>query len=172
MDMMQPLRLLIPDVHAENNINNEIYREDANSLIKKISCDVLYIDPPYNSRQYCDTYHLLENLAAWEKPGLYGKARKMNRAHLKSDYCLKSAGKAFIDLIKNAKCKHILVSYNNTGESKNGRSNARIKDEELVKMLKEKGYVEIFERGYKAFTTGKSEVEGHTERIFYCKVKR
>ncbi len=172
MDMMQPLRLLIPDVHAENNINNEIYREDANSLIKKISCDVLYIDPPYNSRQYCDTYHLLENLAAWEKPGLYGKARKMNRAHLKSDYCLKSAGKAFVDLIKNAKCKHILVSYNNTGESKNGRSNARIKDEEIVKMLKEKGYVEIFERDYKAFTTGKSEVEGHTERIFYCRVKR
>lgn len=172
MDMVQSLRLLIPDVYTENNINNEIYREDANSLIKKISCDVLYIDPPYNSRQYCDTYHLLENLAAWEKPGLYGKARKMNRAHLKSDYCLKSAGQAFIDLIENAKCRHILVSYNNTGESKNGRSNARIKDEEIVKMLKEKGYVEIFEREYKAFTTGKSEVEGHTERIFYCKVKR
>ncbi len=172
MDMVQSLRLLIPDVCIENNINNEIYREDANSLIKKISCDVLYIDPPYNSRQYCDTYHLLENLATWEKPGLYGKARKMNRAHLKSDYCLKSAGKAFADLIKNAKCKHILVSYNNTGESKNGRSNARIKDEEIIKILKEKGDIEIFERDHKAFTTGKGEVEGHTERIFYCKVKR
>lgn len=172
MDMVQSLQLLIPDVHTENNINNEIYREDANSLIKKISCDVLYIDPPYNSRQYCDTYHLLENLAAWEKPDLYGKARKMNRAHLKSYYCLKSAGKAFANLIKDAKCKHILVSYNNTGRSKNGRSNARIRDEEIVRMLKEKGYVEIFERDYKAFTTGKSEVEGHTERIFYCKVKR
>lgn len=172
MDMIQSLRMLVPDVCTENNINNEIYREDANLLIKKISCDVLYMDPPYNSRQYCDTYHLLENLAAWKKPGLYGIARKMDRAHLKSDYCLKSAGQAFIDLIKNAKCKHILVSYNNTGESKNGRSNARIKDEEIVKMLKEKGCVEIFERDYKAFTTGKSEVEGHTERIFYCKVKR
>ena len=172
MDMLQPLQLLIPDVHTENNINNEIYKEDANLLIKKISCDVLYIDPPYNSRQYCDTYHLLENLASWEKPGLYGKARKMNRAHLKSDYCLKSASKAFADLIKSAKCKYILVSYNNTGESKNGRSNARIKDEEIIKMLKVKGDVEIFERKYKAFTTGKSEVEGHTERVFYCKIKK
>jgi len=172
MDMVQSLQLLIPDVHAENNINNKIYSEDANSLIKKISYDVLYIDPPYNSRQYCDTYHLLENLATWEKPDLYGKARKMNRAHLKSDYCLKSAGKAFADLIKNAKCKHILVSYNNTGESKNGRSNARIEDGEIIRMLKEKGDIEIFERNYKAFTTGKSEIEGHTERIFYCRVKR
>jgi adenine-specific DNA-methyltransferase len=170
LDTIQPLRLLVPEIALENNANNEIYREDANELIKKINCDVLYIDPPYNSRQYSDAYHLLENLVTWEKPPVYGVAKKMNRSHLKSEYCLQSAPKAFGDLIQNANCKHILISYNNTGESKDGRSNARISDEQIINIMKLRGEVEIFERDYKAFTTGKSDTEGHTERVFYCKV--
>ncbi|MBW1650591.1 MAG: DNA adenine methylase [Deltaproteobacteria bacterium] len=170
MDTTNPLRLLMPDFNPGNNANNKIYKEDANRLIRKISCDVLYIDPPYNSRQYSDIYHLLENLTAWKKPPVYGKAKKMDRSHIKSEYCLKTASKAFNDLILNARCKHILVSYNNTGESKNKRSNARISDEQIINILKSRGKVEIFERAYKAFTTGKSKAGGHTERIFYCNV--
>ena len=172
LDTIQSIQLLVPDITLENNTNNEVFREDANLLIRKISCDVLYIDPPYNSRQYCDTYHLLENLATWEKPQVYGRAKKMDRSHLKSKYCLKVASKVFEDLIKNANCKHILVSYNNTGESKDGRSNACIKDDKIINILKNKGEVEIFERDYKAFTTGKSNTEGHIERIFYCGVTK
>lgn len=172
LDTVQPLRLLVPDFEPENNVNNEIYKEDANQLIRKISCDVLYIDPPYNSRQYSDAYHLLENLTTWEKPQVHGKAKKMDRAHIKSDYCLQSASKAFADLISNADCKHILLSYNNTGESKDGRSNARISDEQIINILKSRGEVDIFERDYKAFTTGKSDTDGHTERVFYCKVTK
>lgn len=170
LDTTKPLKLLIPHLSPEKNYNNEIYNEDANMLIKKIYCDVLYLDPPYNSRHYCDAYHLPENLSRWGKPDVYGKAKKMDRTLLKSDYCLQTATEAFTDLIENANCKHILVSYNNTGESKDVRSNAKIKDKEIVNILKRKGKVEIFERKYKAFTTGKSETEGHTERIFYCEV--
>jgi adenine-specific DNA-methyltransferase len=172
LDTVNPLVLLLPSIKLEDNFNNEIYCEDANKLVQKISSEVLYIDPPYNSRQYCDSYHLLENLARWDKPDVYGVARKMDRGQLKSDYCLRSAAKAFIKLIRDAKCKHILVSYNNTGDSKDGRSNSRIKDSEIVNILKRKGDVQIFERDYKAFTTGKSNGEGHTERIFYCKVTK
>ena len=172
LDTTQPLRLLVPDFDPENNLNNEIYQRDANQLIGEISCDVLYIDPPYNSRQYSDAYHLLENLVTWEKPPVYGKAKKMDRSYIKSDYCLASAPRAFSDLISNAKCKHILISYNNTGESKDGRSNARISDEQIINVLKTRGEVDIFERDYKAFTTGKSNTDGHTERVFYCKVTK
>lgn len=171
LDSLQPIKLLIPDLCPENNYKNIAYNEDANSLIKKISCDVLYVDPPYNSRQYCDTYHLLENLVVWDKPAVFGKANKMNRSKLKSRYCLISAKDAFVDLIYNAQCKHILVSYNNTGESKDGRSNAKIKDDEIVNILEQKGKVNIYERDYRAFTSGKSTTNGHAERIFYCKVR-
>lgn len=172
LDTVQALRLLVPEFSSEDNQNNEIYREDANKLIRKISFDVLYIDPPYNSRQYSDAYHLLENLATWDKPPVHGIAKKMNRDHLKSEYCLKSAPEAFADLIRNAKCKHILVSYNNTGESKDGRSNARINDSQILSALKSRGDVDIFEREYKAFTAGKSNGDGHTERVFYCNVRK
>jgi adenine-specific DNA-methyltransferase len=172
LDSTNALRLLCPDIRQNCNANNEIYREDANILIRKISCDVLYIDPPYNSRQYCDTYHLLENLVNWKKPPVKGKAKKMDRSNLKSAYCLTKAGAAFADLIENANCKHIFISYNNTGESMNGRSNARISDEQLINILKRRGEVEIFEYAYKAFTTGKSNTNGHTERLFYCKITK
>ncbi len=172
LDMLQPVKLLAPDIHHLNNGNNEIYKEDANNLIRKIACDVLYIDPPYNSRQYSDAYHLLENLAEWKKPNVEGVAKKMNRSHIKSFYCLKSATRAFEDLIKNANCKHILLSYNNTGDSKDGRSNAKINDNDILRILKNKGEVEIFERDYKAFTAGKSNGDGNAERIFYCNVTK
>ena len=172
LDMSQPIKLLIPAIDYSQNTNNQIYRENSNSLIKRISCDVLYIDPPYNSRQYSDAYHLLENLAEWKKPEVVGIARKMDRSHIKSNYCLKNAINAFSNLIQNANCKHILLSYNNTGHSKDGRSNARISDDEILYILNTRAKVTIFERNYRAFTTGKSSKENNVERIFYCKVTK
>ena len=52
--------LKLPNINYKANKGNQIYNQDANTLIRQIECDVLYIDPPYNSRQYCDSYHLLE----------------------------------------------------------------------------------------------------------------
>ena len=48
-----------------------IFNQDANILAKKIKADIVYIDPPYNSRQYSRFYHVLENITKWEKPKLY-----------------------------------------------------------------------------------------------------
>lgn len=173
LDTLQNLKLLVPDINSKNNINNEIYQKDANQLVKEIKCDVIYIDPPYNSRQYGDAYHLLENVVTWKKPKVEGIAKKMiERNHLKSRYCLKGADQILHDLIKNIQTNHILLSYNNTGEKKNERSNAKISDQRIMEILKERGEVEIFERDYKGFTTGKSDTQGHTERVFYCKVTK
>jgi adenine-specific DNA-methyltransferase len=167
----QKLTLRIPQLNLEANRNNEVYNLDANLLIRKIKADILYLDPPYNSRQYSDSYHLLENVAHWSKPEVTGIAKKMDRSHIKSQYSLKSAPEALRDLIENADVKHILLSYNNTGETKDSRSNARISDEEIIDILHAKGSVKVFEQNYKAFTTGKSSVCGNSERIFYCKVR-
>ena len=88
---------------------------------------------PTIHRQYSDAYHLLENLADWKKPVVTGVSKKMDRSHIKSNYCLKTATLSFADLIRNANCRHILFSYNNTGNSKDGRSNARINDDAFYK---------------------------------------
>jgi len=171
LDTTNKVKLLLPEISTFSNKLNEVYCKDANQLIKEIKTDVLYIDPPYNSRQYSDSYHLLENLASWKKPKVYGKAKKMDRTHIKSDYCMNKAKKALSELINDAKAKYILISYNNTGESKHGRSNARIKDEEILDILSKKGDTKIFEKKFKAFTTGKSTTVNHYERIFFCAVK-
>lgn len=171
MDTKLFLFLQIPKVEDNNNINNEIYNMDSNLLVKNIQADIAYIDPPYNSRQYGDAYHLLENITTWEKPEVIGVAKKMpNRGHIKSKYCTVAAPFAFRELISNLNCKYILVSYNNMGEKGAGRSQAKISDKEIEEILKERGEVSIFEQDYRHFTTGKSEITGHKERIFLCKV--
>ena len=112
------------DITKNGEKKSHISNEDANEFIKKVKADLIYIDPPYNSRQYCDAYHLLENVAVWKKPQVYGVAKKMDRTNLKSRYCTNKAVETFADLIKNCNCKYILVSYNNTGDKSNIRSNA------------------------------------------------
>lgn len=162
------LELAVPEVSSCNNKNNQCYNKDANLLVKEISADLVYIDPPYNSRQYCDTYHLLENVAKWEKPKVFGVARKMDRSHLKSEYCTQNAAKALEDLIDNINAKYILFSYNNMASKGNDRSNAKISDEDILRILQKKGTVKVFTENYKAFTTGKSNIQENAERLFLC----
>ena len=171
MDSTQELRLKVPKVDYASNFGNTVYCEDANALVRRIECDVLYLDPPYNSRQYSDAYHLLENLTVWNKPPVKGVARKMDRSHLKSQYCINGASDALEDLVANASCKHILLSYNNTKGSLDGRSNARITDDEILDILSSRGDVTLYTQPHKGFTTGKNLAEDNEERVFYCRVK-
>lgn len=165
------LELLLPLASHNNNRNNKCFNMDSNELAKRIEADFVYIDPPYNSRQYCDAYHLLENVARWEKPEVFGIAKKMDRTKLKSKYCTKSATEAFADLVSNLKCRYIVLSYNNMAKKGNDRSNARISDEDIFRILKAKGEVRVFSEEYKAFTTGKSDIEDNQERLFLCVCK-
>lgn len=166
-----PLVLAVPDISAKNNKKNCCYNEDANELVKRIYADLVYIDPPYNSRQYSDAYHLLENVARWEKPEVFGVAKKMDRTAIKSKYCTSEATAAFEDLISNISAKYILLSYNNMARKGNDRSNAKISDEDIMRILKGKGELRVFSEQYKAFTTGKSDIANNEERLFLCTVK-
>lgn len=170
-DTKNRIELLVPHINDSVNRNNKIYNCDANDLAKKIEAEVTYIDTPYNSRQYCDAYHLLENIACNTKPEVVGKARKMkDRKSIKSNYCTIKAVDSFSDLINNLNTKHILVSYNNMATKGNGRSNAKISNEEIIEILSSKGNVKVFSTDYNAFTTGKSKITDHKELIYYCRV--
>lgn len=160
----------VPEIEKEGLKSNSFYTEDSNELVKRIVCDLAYLDPPYNSRQYCDAYHLPENIARWEKPKVYGVAGKMDRSGLKSAYCTQKAVSAFADLISKLRCRYIVLSYNNTGEGADGRSNAKISDDAIMRILSAKGQVTVFSQSYKAFSAGKSENNHNQERLFLCKV--
>lgn len=163
------LELYVPMANRQNNPNNQCFNMDSNELVKNIEADLVYIDPPYNSRQYCDAYHLLENVARWEKPEVFGVAKKMDRSTMKSKYCTQSATEAFEQLIGDIKAKYILLSYNNMAEKGNDRSNAKISDQDIMRILEKKGEVKVFSESYKAFTTGKSDIDDNQERLFLCR---
>lgn len=162
------LELSVPKPDINLNENNVCYNMDTNELVKGIAADLVYIDPPYNSRQYCDAYHLLENVARWNKPDVFGVAKKMERTSLKSDYCTQKATIAFEELIDSIQAKYILLSYNNMAAKGNDRSNAKISDEDIMRILRKKGMVKVFAEDYKAFSTGKSDIKENQERLFLC----
>ncbi len=170
-NLNKKLELYMLDLKSnKNNKNNKIFNEDSNELVKNLKADVVYIDPPYNSRQYSDAYHLLENIAMWEKNEVHGVAKKMERSGIKSKYCSVSAPLAFKDLIENIEAKYIIVSYNNMGKKGAGRSQAKISDEDIMTTLKKKGKVKVYETDFKEFNTGKTHIDNHKERLFVCKV--
>lgn len=99
-----------------NKQKNKAYNEDANILIKKIKGDILYIDPPYNSRQYLPNYHVLETISKYDNPILYGKTGMRPYNDVKSKYCVKKhVVNEFNELIKNADFKYIIISYSSEG---------------------------------------------------------
>lgn len=170
-DLDKKLELCMLDLKSNtNNKNNKIFNEDSNELVRNIKADIVYIDPPYNSRQYSDAYHLLENVATWEKQEVFGVAKKMKRNGIKSKYCSVSAPLAFKDLIENINAKYIIVSYNNMGTKGAGRSQAKISDEDIMNTLSSKGKVKVYETDFNQFNTGKTHIDNHKERLFICKV--
>ena len=92
------------------------YCEDANLLISRIEGDILYLDPPYNARQYCANYHVLETIARYDYPELHGKTGLRDYSQQKSSFCSrKDVLSVFEDLISKAKFRYIFLSYNNEG---------------------------------------------------------
>ena len=164
--------LRLPHLDYEPNPLNQCFNLDANLLVDNIHCDLVYLDPPYNSRQYCDAYHLLENVALWQKPPVEGVAKKMNRSAMKSEYCRVNAGVALNDFVRKANCRYIVLSYNNNGEKLQVRSNAKISDEQILQILSEKGTVHVFEKDFRPFSAGRGQNDGNVERLFLCDVQR
>jgi len=109
---------LKPAKLIRNKQSHEVYNKDANELVKnkKMQCDILYLDPPYNQRQYATNYHILETIAKYDEPNIYGKTGLRNYEKEKSLYCSRNEViGVFKDLILNAKTKYIFLSYNNEG---------------------------------------------------------
>lgn len=148
-----------------------IIREDANELVKKLDkVDITFIDPPYNSRQYSRFYHVLENLTTWDKPELFGVAMKPEPENM-SEYCKSKAKYVFKDLIDNLNSKYIVVTYNNTYNSKSSSSRNKIELLDLEKILSDKGIVKKFSLDHKFFNTGKTDFSDHKEFVYIVEVQ-
>lgn len=108
--VLKPANLFI------NDHEHKVFNENINTLVKKVSGDILYLDPPYNQRQYATNYHILETIARYDNPKIHGKTGLRDYKSQKSLYSSRpQVKKAFRELISNAKVKYIFLSYNNEG---------------------------------------------------------
>lgn len=107
---------LEPILLLNNGKQNVAMNENANDLVRKISGEILYIDPPYNGRQYLGNYHVLESIAQYDYPVLKGKTGIREDLGKTSDYCKKSkVAESFNDLLANANFDFFFISYSTEG---------------------------------------------------------
>ncbi len=161
---LKPLRLR--PLELKNQVSGcRVFQRNANELIAEIECDVLYLDPPYNHRQYGANYHVLETIAAYDSPQLNGVTGM--REYPRSAYCRKSSAReAMEQLIRQARTKHILISYNDEGV---------MSLEELQEILSLRGEPKSFQTNYNRFKAdnGREYKRDSTiEYVHYVKVVR
>lgn len=158
---------LIEPVITEADVT--IYREDANELARRVSADVAFVDPPYNSRQYSRFYHVMETIVKWDKPLLSGTAMKPPLENM-SEYSRVNAPIVFADLIRNLKVRYIVVTYNNTYDSKSSSSRNKITLEQIKEILGSRGKIRMFEKSHSRFNAGKTDSTKHKEFLFITEV--
>lgn len=145
----------------------QVYNEDINIIIKKIKGDVLYLDPPYNARQYCSNYHVLETIAKYDNPQLVGVTGMRDNSEQKSLFCSsKTINSVFEALIKDAQFKYIFLSYNNEG----------LMSFDTIREIMEKhgqySYVSKEYRRFKADKNGNRNIQASsTTEYLHCLIK-
>lgn len=144
------------------------YNNDINELASKINGDVLYLDPPYNARQYCSNYHVLETIARYDNPELSGVTGLRNSSSQKSKFCSKrTVSETFEDLIKNAQFKFIFLSYNNEG---------LMTLDTIKEIMSKYGEYRFFTKDYKRFKADKDEnrniAADSTTEYLHCLIKK
>lgn len=117
---LRPITLPLPAVVASPDLNCRAYKGDINKLLESLGhFDLLYLDPPYNTRQYSAYYHVPEVIAeGWfeRAPDLRGKTGLIPDEHKKSEWSTREGCvPALEELLQHADATHVLLSYNNEG---------------------------------------------------------
>lgn len=130
---------------------NQIFQKDANQLIQEIKGDILYLDPPYNARQYGANYHLLNTIAKYDT--FVPKGKTGLRDYYKSDWCRTGEVlKSFEELIENAQFPYIFLSYNNEG---------LMGQKEVQTVMERFGKYSLETKKYQRFKADKTENRNH-----------
>ena len=174
---VRPLRLKVPDMVVGTGLKCVAHRGDVVELVRDLGhVDLLYLDPPYNTRQYSAYYHVPELIAeGWfgaEPPTLRGKTGLIEDSHKKSDWSTRDGCvPALEQLLEAVDATHVLLSYNNEGI---------IPEKEIERSFRQYGVASTYRRvgrEYKRYRADRdSEARQYsgdqvTEYLYYIKLR-
>ncbi len=145
----------------KTNNNSQVYNSDINKLINEIKGDILYLDPPYNSRGYDTNYHLLETIALGDKPKIINVSGRREENKKKSKFSTKSfALEAMKELLVNSDFRYIFISYNNEGI---------ISEEQMIDIINENNWeFKVYKKKYPRFKSNNNDGPKYVEEILYA----
>ena len=155
---------LIPPEISPRGTKHMAANDDALDFVQRIKdVHTLYLDPPYNSRQYAPNYHLLETIARYDNPSIRGVSGMREYSNQKSQFCNRvSAQKALDEIIDTAKCERVLLSYNSEG---------LLSNDDILSILRRHGKVTVHKHDYSRYKSN-SNGPGHKnvcERLYTLK---
>lgn len=134
---------------VDNRKTNKCYCKDIFNLIDDIEGDILYLDPPYNGRQYPPYYHILDTVARYDNPAIYGKTGRRPYANQISPFCLTDkAEDALFEVVDRANFGNVYISYSTDGI---------IDHEHFAQRLGSIGKVETFYMQYRRYKSNSGE---------------
>jgi adenine-specific DNA-methyltransferase len=151
-----------------NDHEHIVTNQDVGLLVQNSKHDVVYLDPPYNQRQYSGNYHILETIARYDSPEIHGKTGMRDCREQKSDYCSRAkVKKSYQDLIDAIDAKYIFLSYNDEW---------LMSLDDIREIMSRRGKYGVFEREYTRFKADKTESRNHKkdsviEYLHYVEVK-
>ncbi|MBJ05445.1 MAG: modification methylase [Flavobacteriales bacterium] len=164
-------RLVLEELDIiETDKTIEVYNKNCIDLLEKIEeNDIVYIDPPYNSRQYNSNYHLLETIVSDVDPKIKIVRGEESVSGLpdniedsKSAWCSKGLIEKEIEKIGNCKSKYVFMSYNNEG---------LISIEKIGEIFGKYGKVIIKKMDHKKYKSNINSNKSTVEEVIICRLK-
>lgn len=151
-----------PAIYGSNTYNFDVLNTE---FISSFECDVVYLDPPYNERQYSKNYFPL-NIIAKTPERLLSELPLKGKTGIPADcfispFCKKGdvPEKAFDLLIRELKTKWIFLSYN---------SESIVSKEKMIDIMKKYGDVSVIERDYKRFKSFQYNKDVNIKEYLFC----
>jgi adenine-specific DNA-methyltransferase len=154
--------IVVPDKNSKT-FNLDVL---SNDLIKEVEVDAVYLDPPYNERQYSKNYFPLNIIAKTPtelllEPALKGKTGIPADCFI-SPFCSKKADLvegAFDKLFKELNTKWIFLSYN---------SESLVSKDRMIELMEKYGTVNVVECNYKRFKSFEYNNDKDIKEYLFC----
>ena len=156
-------RLELRTIKTHNNQQkNTVNNANSLDLVNSIETDILYLDPPYNERQYLPNYHLIETIAKYDNPIIKGVTGMREYENKKSTFCNAKTALRDLELVaQSARYKHLVMSYNSEGI---------MPQEDIINLLSKYGSVKLEQYQYTRFKSnnnGLSKIKKHIYEQLY-----